>query len=686
MMFTLGAVGIARIAIENDRTYSLGYAAVLGLVTFLAMLRFVDSPIFALLILALIAYLSDIIVRDCTLIDDEVDASGQGLVDSGRMFVNEQLQQSSDAVGDSVTIEGESKRPVRKTHQPGRTVMYLALAALPLFGLGQFFLRNDAETWNRAQRLLAFYLFSSLSLLVTTSFLGLRRYLRQRRVDMPVDVSIGWMMGGLSMIAAVLLISYMAPMPGRALATFELPIKLDSPGTTVASRFGWGREGADQASPGAAQTPESNPEKESSGQSYRQGAPPGSVAQGNRKNGPTGNQGGGKSGSQSSASQSSASQSSPSQSSAKRSATGQADSQGQRGQDQSNQPQRANRSRPNQGQSPSPQSQSPQSQSTGRQTSDSESPQGKSAARESGTQAGQQSQSQPPTSTPSDGANKSSSPPNSPSQSSERSSGEADQDRSSNPSPGAESEPNQQSQAQSGEGTRPGEETQREMDDQKTDGNESQDERDDSRADDSSDQRNEQSGRQRSEQGGESQDRSSTGSSILGKSISLISGLIKMVVMLALAAVVLVFLWTNLDRIRQWWESLFGDGDEPADQTADALLNKTIEAPPRPFSSFRNPIGKESDLRRVVVITFQAFEAWARERGTTRSKDETPSEFVRRAAKVKPEASSPAVQIVDAYNRVVYGRGKPTEKDLQAVSPVWKVMGVGGKGSEAVRQ
>ncbi len=32
MMFTLGVVGIARIAIERDRTYSLGYAGILGLV------------------------------------------------------------------------------------------------------------------------------------------------------------------------------------------------------------------------------------------------------------------------------------------------------------------------------------------------------------------------------------------------------------------------------------------------------------------------------------------------------------------------------------------------------------------------------------------------------------------------------------------------------------------------------
>ena len=70
--------------------------------------------------------------------------------------------------------------------------MYLALAALPLFGIGQLFLRDDPATWQRAQRLLAFYLFSALSLLVTTSFLGLRRYLRQRKAEMPNEVSIGW--------------------------------------------------------------------------------------------------------------------------------------------------------------------------------------------------------------------------------------------------------------------------------------------------------------------------------------------------------------------------------------------------------------------------------------------------------------------------------------------------------------
>jgi hypothetical protein len=241
LMFTLGAVGIARVAIERDRAYSLGYAGVLGIAAFIAMAKFVDSPIFSAFILALIAYLADVIVRDCTLIDDTVDASGQGLIDSGRIFIKNQIQQGSDAEADESPVKATGKK---KTHQPGRTVMYLALAALPLFGLGQFFLRTDAGTWSRAQLLLACYLFSALSLLVTTSFLGLRRYLRQRQVEMPGDVSVAWLGGGLAMIAAVLFIAHVAPLPVLALNPFELPEFLDSPPGGEASRVGGGVGGA----------------------------------------------------------------------------------------------------------------------------------------------------------------------------------------------------------------------------------------------------------------------------------------------------------------------------------------------------------------------------------------------------------------------------------------------------------
>jgi hypothetical protein len=106
-----------------------------------------------------------------------------------------------------------------------------------------------------------------------------------------------------------------------------------------------------------------------------------------------------------------------------------------------------------------------------------------------------------------------------------------------------------------------------------------------------------------------------------------------------------------------------------------AKTEETIpSAPPRPFASFRNPIGSESDLRQIIVITFQAFEAWTREQGTARERDETPAEFMRRVAKANPRMSSSAPQVVDAYNRIVYGRGRATKQDIQAAEKVWQLM------------
>ena len=236
MCFTMGIVAVARIAIERDRVYSYGYAAALGLATLLVMSRLVDSLLFCIFILFVVGYLADLIVRDCTLIDDDVDASGEGLIDSGHLFLKKQIEISASeghrAEMQTGEPEGKVSKPRGKVSQPGRTVMYLAMAALPLFGLGQFFLRNDSASWASAKYLLAFYLFASLSLLVTTSFVGLRRYLRQRKVDMPTDVSVAWLSAGVALIAVVLLLAYFAPMPGRALASFEFPKLFDSPGNT----------------------------------------------------------------------------------------------------------------------------------------------------------------------------------------------------------------------------------------------------------------------------------------------------------------------------------------------------------------------------------------------------------------------------------------------------------------------
>ena len=594
MWFTMGIVAVARIAIERDRVYSYGYAAALGLATLLVMMRLVDSILFCIFILVVVGYLADVIVRDCTLIDEDVDASGEGLIDSGHLFLRKQVQSQVDPADESAE---RTTRTKRKTSQPGRSVMYLALGALPLFGLGQFFMRNDTVSWTRAKYLLAFYLFASLSLMVTTSFVGLRRYLRQRKVEMPAEVTIAWLSSGLALIAVVLCIAYFSPMPGRALASFELPATFDSPGNTFASRFGWGDEGADQSNPDAQGTTNdpSAEGKEIQKSVDKKGGKPGGSGDGDRKDGPAGRKQGGKKsgGSQQSKSSDQAGQKSKQQSK-KGSDPGQGtqpknQSKGQQSSDSAGQDQSAGK----QADSQSQQSDSGKSESGKSETDNSESDQLDSGEDEpSGSQASDDSDSQ-----------------------------------------SSESEASQTGQSQSGSG----------------------------QSQDSS-----------------SESQSSTGGTI-SSVVSMFGSIFKFLIFVVLAAIVGIFLWRNWELIRQWFLDFFGVRERDVVVANDVATTPRIDSPPRPFSSFRNPIGQENDLRRVMIVTFQAFEAWSWEFGVMRGKEETPAEFTRRVARVLPNASSTqlpthASQVVESYNRIVYGRGNATQGDVAAAAEVWNVM------------
>jgi Domain of unknown function (DUF4129) len=698
LMFTLGAVGIARVAIEKDRTTAFGYAGILGAAAFIAMLRFADSPIFSLCILFVIAYLSDIIVRDCTLIDDDVDASGQGLVDSGRLFVKDQLQIKPTAEDDLLPAATKS------AHQPGRTVMYFAFAALPMFGLGQFFLRNDASTWAQAQKLLAFYLFSSLSLLVTTSFLGLRRYLRQRHVAMPKDVSIAWLVGGLAIIAAVLAIAFLAPLPGRALATFEVPDWLRSPGTTTASRSGWGNEAADKSSPDAPSTmrdPNAT-DKETQSTRYQKGAEAGDVGQGDRQAGPTGQQTGGKQPGQSNGTD----QQSTPQESDNQQQSGQSKQQQSGGQQEGQQPT---------DQQPGSQQQQPsQSQGKGHQSAAQESDnQQRSGQSEQQLQGGQQqpqttgqqkqaesgSQQPPPDqgSKPQQGSQ-----PQQNAQSQQQKKNQSDSNQQESPlddpskSDPSKSDPSKSDPSKSDPSkSDPSKSDPSKSDPSKSDPSKSDpskpdpSESDPSKSDRSTDEQppaedDPESQAENSEQeaaglppDGDDSDSADSGPSMvesLADSIPAAASLLKFLILVVLFAIVAGFVWINRHLIAAWWNSLLGNQDDSQVQSIEELLRSVANAPPRAFRSFGNPIGKEADVRRIIVITFQAFEAWTREHGSPRDKDETPSEFARRIAASVPQLAVPAEQLVDAYNRIVYGRGNASQRDVNAATEVWQIM------------
>ncbi len=585
-MYTMGVVSVARIAIQRDRSYAMGYLCILGAVTFLAMMRFVGSPIFSIFMLLLIAFLADRIVHDCTLIDDSVDASGQGLMDSGGHFVRNQIEANRAAVDSRATASSEEPLSKAQTapakpgaHQPGRTVMYLALAALPLFGLGQFFLRSDPATSGRAVWLLAIYLFSSFSLLVTTSFLGLRRYLRQRGVDMPNNVSLGWITGGLAIISLILFVSYLAPLPGQVLASFELPEITNPPDDLVASQYGQGNEAAAKKKEGAAVTAKDKNAggKEVQETASQKGAPPGAAAEGENEKGAAGKQDGGNKPSpggskpgEKNSDKSSGEQGDNSEQGSKSEQGDKAESKGQNGKQEKNQ--QGNSDPPSESQEPKPnESAAKQADTEQAETEQSETEQAETEQAKS-----EQTDSPPPESA------------------------------SSEPPPPEPSTPN------------------------------------------------------------------STPS--LTQMFSLLGSLLKFLIALALAVVVGVYVYRNRDAILQWFNGLWARQFPPSGVGEPEPPQRVVETPVKPFSSFRNPIGVETDPRQIVIVTFQAFEAWTREQGARRRADETPSEFLKRIAGSLPQLSSSAVRVVDAYNRIVYGGEQATQADISAADQIWKQM------------
>ena len=259
-LFVFAAVLIARIAIEEGREYAMMYAIALGLAMLLVLGRFASSGmLFNIVMLSIILWCADKLTWDCTVIDDQEDASGEGLLQTVGLDVSKDPGVSNPSL-DAHDLEATTSReqpPAPKTlwarfvehrkrpHAPGVWVIYFSLAALPLFGIGQRFIpAENLEARRYAFKLLCIYTASGLGLLMTTSFLGLRRYLRQRRLEMPLEMASVWLTVGSLMIAALLFVCWLLPRPNAEYSITHVPFQVSSPSNLEASRHGWGSEGA----------------------------------------------------------------------------------------------------------------------------------------------------------------------------------------------------------------------------------------------------------------------------------------------------------------------------------------------------------------------------------------------------------------------------------------------------------
>ncbi|MCF7962386.1 MAG: DUF4129 domain-containing protein [Pirellula sp.] len=256
-LYTVASVLIARIAIEQSRTLSYAYMLALAGATLLVTPQFfvVTGPMaifsFPILIalLVIVAVLADRITFDCTSMNEQVQSSGVGILQSLGLIQSErnaaEIEKPNLRKSDNQQIEptpSERKTANSRKHNPGVWVLYFALLALPLFGLGQLIIQNPEDrSW--AFKCLFLYLLCSLCLLVLIALLSLRKYLRERGVPMETSFAIRWLAIGMLSVFAMLCVLSLLPLPGKSLLSMDMPFRITSRDDLKTSRWGWGPEG-----------------------------------------------------------------------------------------------------------------------------------------------------------------------------------------------------------------------------------------------------------------------------------------------------------------------------------------------------------------------------------------------------------------------------------------------------------
>lgn len=233
--FVVGAVFIARISIELGTRQAAMYALGLGGAVFVALLSSVEhttplmravGPLVNLGLMALVWWAANRLTWDCTHLDEDRKASGRGLLVAAGLEESPDAEEPDEAPPKKKSRRGDLRpnwferfgayraTQKKKPHTPGTWVVYFGLAALPVFALGQSLIAADDTDRRRATFLqMAAFVGSGLGLLVTTSLLGLRKYLDDRGARIPPALTAGWLGLGAVLIAGFLAVGAVLPRP-----------------------------------------------------------------------------------------------------------------------------------------------------------------------------------------------------------------------------------------------------------------------------------------------------------------------------------------------------------------------------------------------------------------------------------------------------------------------------------------
>lgn len=218
-LFVFSAVLITRISIVEGAERAAVLSVPLAIATWVTLAKFTVAGIFIVpLVIAITWFAAHKLTWSCTLIDDQVNDPGGGLAQAIG-FENDEVPEGGSSARSGPEAEaGEiGEKKAKENSSPGLWVLYFGVLTLPLFGLGQLVMPDeDIVSRQAAFGYLVTYVAAALGLLGTTSFLSLRRYLRQRRLTMPADMATAWPMSVAVIILGVLLLCSLLPRPRPA--------------------------------------------------------------------------------------------------------------------------------------------------------------------------------------------------------------------------------------------------------------------------------------------------------------------------------------------------------------------------------------------------------------------------------------------------------------------------------------
>jgi hypothetical protein len=261
--FVCAAVLVARISIQYDARRAAIYGVALAVATYLALLAYVEYPsgwlrswgwLVNLGLMGVVWWSAHKLTWDCTHIDEKQQSSGRGLLNAAGLDADDRANadrreggaiappsrpepkkkkkkgmKSKKAQPDSrlwdwiERYKGHREAQRKSGHTPGVWVLYFALAALPLFALGQSLIdAADADRRRNTFLQMSVYIASALGLLVTTSLLGVRRYLRQRKARIPGTMTASWLGLGGVLILAFLVVGAFLPRPHSEVPWFGI--------------------------------------------------------------------------------------------------------------------------------------------------------------------------------------------------------------------------------------------------------------------------------------------------------------------------------------------------------------------------------------------------------------------------------------------------------------------------------